>query len=168
MTYTFKIKAGVRFHDGSPLTSEDIKASYDRIINPPRDVVSVRKAYYADLAVEAPDPTTVVFKLNRPMAGVLEALASPFNCIYSAAKLKQNPRYPETEIMGSGPFTLVQHVRGTSWEGKRFDGYFKAGLPYLDGYKSFFVKSSQVVPGIRGGQFDAEFRGRTPQERDQL
>ena len=55
------------------------------------------------------------------MAGVLEALASPFNCIYSATKLKQNPRYPETEIMGSGPFTLVEHVRGTSWQGKRFE-----------------------------------------------
>ena len=44
MTYTFKLKPGVKFHDGSALTSEDVKASYDRIINPPRDVVSVRKA----------------------------------------------------------------------------------------------------------------------------
>ena len=107
MTYTFKLRGGVKFHDGSPLTSEDVKASYERIINPPTGVVSIRKAYYSDLAVEAPDPTTVVFKLKNPMAGVLEALASPFNCIYSAAKLKQNPRYPETEIMGSGAFTLV-------------------------------------------------------------
>ena len=49
MTYTFKIRSGVKFHDGSPLTSEDIKASYDRIISPPEGVVSIRKAYYADL-----------------------------------------------------------------------------------------------------------------------
>ena len=49
MTYTFKIRSGVKFHDGSPLTSEDIKASYDRIINPPEGVVSIRKAYYSDL-----------------------------------------------------------------------------------------------------------------------
>ncbi len=92
MTYTFKLRSGVKFHDGSPLTSADVKASYDRIISPPEGVVSIRKAYYADLTVEAPDPTTVVFKLKNPMAGVMEALASPFNCIYSAAKLKQNPR----------------------------------------------------------------------------
>ena len=110
MTYTFKLRGGVKFHDGSPLTSADIKASYDRIINPPQGVVSIRKAYYSDLIVEAPDTATVVVKLKNPMAGVLEALASPYNCIYSAAKLKQNPRYPETEIMGSGPFTLVEHV----------------------------------------------------------
>src|SRR4029077_7688923 len=80
---------------------------------------------------------------------------------------KQNPKYPETEIMGSGAFTFVQHVRGTSWEGKRFDGYFDKGLPYLDGYRAFFVKSNAVVPGILGGQFDAEFRGRNPSERVQ-
>ncbi|KAB2919555.1 MAG: ABC transporter substrate-binding protein [Hyphomicrobiaceae bacterium] len=168
MTYTFKIRTGVKFHDGSPLTSEDIKATYDRIINPPQGVVSIRKAYYADLVVEAPDPTTVVFKLKNPMAGVLEALASPFNCVYSAAKLKENPRYPETQIMGSGPFAFVQHVKGSTWEGKRFDGYFRKGQPYLDGYKIFFVKSGGVVPGILGGQFDAEFRGRNPSEKAQL
>jgi len=107
-TYTFKLRRGVKFHDGSPLTSEDIKASYDRIISPPQGVVSIRKSYYSDLEVSAPDPATVVFKLKNPMAGVLEALASPYNCIYSAAKLKQNPRYPETEIMGSGAFTFRQ------------------------------------------------------------
>ena len=168
MTYTFKLRSGVKFHDGSPLTSEDVKATYERLINPPAGVISIRKAYYSDLAVEAPDAATVVFKLKNPMAGVLEALASPFNCIYSAAKLKQNPRYPETEIMGSGPFVLAQHVRGTSWEGKRFDGYFDKGKPYLEGYKAFFVKSNAVVPGIIGGQFDAEFRGRNPSEKGQL
>jgi peptide/nickel transport system substrate-binding protein len=168
MSYTFKLRRAVKFHDGSPLTSEDVKASYDRIINPPQGVVSIRKAYYSDLDVSAPDPTTVVFKLKNPMAGVLEALASPFNCIYSAAKLKQNPRYPETEILGSGPFTYVEHVKGTSWSGKRFDDYYDKGKPYLDGYKAFFVKSNGVVPGIIGGQFDAEFRGRNPQEKAQL
>jgi peptide/nickel transport system substrate-binding protein len=168
MTYTFKLRAGVKFHDGSALTSEDVKASYERIINPPAGVISIRKAYYSDLTVEAPDATTVVFKLKNPMAGVLEALASPFNCIYSAAKLKQNPRYPETEIMGSGAFTLVSHVRGTSWEGKRFEAYFDKGKPYLDGFKAYFVKSNAVVPGIIGGQFDAEFRGRNPSEKAQL
>jgi peptide/nickel transport system substrate-binding protein len=168
MTYTFKIRSGVKFHDGSPLTSQDIKASYERIIDPPQGVISIRKAYYSDLVVEAPDPTTAVFKLKSPMAGVLEALASPFNCIYSAAKLKQNPRYPENEILGSGAFTLVEHVKGSHWAGKRFDGYFVSGKPYLDGYKAFFVKSNSVVPGILGGQFDAEFRGRNPSERTQL
>lgn len=169
LTYTFKLRSGVKFHDGSPLTSADVKATYDRIINPPQGVISIRKAYYADVgSVETPDPTTVIFKMKAPMAGVLEALASPFNCVYKAAKLKENPRYPETEILGSGPFTFVEHVKGSTWTGKKFDGYFQQGKPYLDGYKAFFVKSPAVVPGILGGQFDAEFRGRNPSEKAQL
>jgi peptide/nickel transport system substrate-binding protein len=169
LIYTFKLFEGVKFHDGSPLTSIDVKASFERIAHPPDGVVSVRKERYADVAtIETPDPATVVFRLKAVNASFLTLLASPFNCIYSAAKLKQNPRYPETEIMGSGPFTLVTHVRGTSWEGKRFEGYFDKGKPYLDGYKAFFVKSNAVVPGIVGGQFDAEFRGRNPSEKAQL
>src|SRR5688572_5704117 len=83
LTYTFKVRSGVKFHDGTPLTSQDVKASWDRIINPPQGVISIRKAYYADIAsIEAPDPGTVVFKMKAPVAGVLEGLASPYNCIY--------------------------------------------------------------------------------------
>ncbi len=169
LTYIFKLHENVKFHDGSALTSADVKASYERIANPPAGVVSVRKAWYADItAIETPDATTVVFKLKAPNASMLTSFASPFDCIYSAAKLAQNPRYPETEIMGSGAFTFVKYEKGSYWEGKRFDGYFRKGLPHLDGYKAYFVKSNAVVPGMLGGQFDAEFRSRNPSERDQL
>jgi len=169
LTYTFKIHKGVTFHDGSTLTSPDVKATYDRIRNPPAGVVSARQAYYSDIeSIETPDPFTVVFRLKAPNASMLQSFASPWDCIYKAAKLAENPKYPETEILGSGPFVFVKHEKGSSWEGKRFDRYFKAGLPYLDGYRAFFVKSTVVVPGLLGGQFDIEFRGRNPAERDQL
>jgi peptide/nickel transport system substrate-binding protein len=169
LSFTFKLYPNIKFHDGSPLTSADVKASYERIIRPPQGIVSARQAYYSDFGdIETPDESTITFKLKTPVAGVLSLLASPFNCIYSAAKLAQNPRYPETEIMGSGAFTFVEHVRGATWTGKRFEQYFKPGLPYLDGYKAFFVKSTNVLPGLLGGQFDAEFRFRSPGERDQL
>ena len=167
--YSFRLHRGVKFHDGSPLTSADVKASYDRIIRPPAGVVSVRRSYYDDFGeIETPDEQTVVFKMKAPVAGVLELLASPFNCIYSAARLKQSANYPAREIMGSGAFQFVEHVQGSHWVAKRFGDYFKAGRPYLDGYKAYFVKSTAVVPGIIGGQFDAEFRFRTPPERDLL
>jgi hypothetical protein len=71
-------------------------------------------------------------------------------------------------VLGTGAFTFVSHVKGQSWEGKRFDGYFRPGYPHLDGFKAFFIKGSALATGIAGGQFDIEFRGVTPSERDSM
>src|SRR5271168_1056684 len=96
-TYTFKLRRNVLFHDGSPLTSADVKASYDRIIHPPEGVLSVRQADYAAVTgIDTPDPLTVVFHLQWPDAAMLANFASPWNCIYSAAKLKEDPLFPKT------------------------------------------------------------------------
>jgi peptide/nickel transport system substrate-binding protein len=70
--------------------------------------------------------------------------------------------------MGTGAFKFVEYVKGSHWRAVRFDHYFRKDRPYLDGYKALFVRSNTVVNGLRGGQYYAEFRGRTPQERDQL
>src|SRR6266853_1837394 len=62
-TYTFKLRDGVKFHDGSPLTAYDVKASWDHIIFPPEGVLSQRQSWYLMVdRIEAPDPTTVVFR----------------------------------------------------------------------------------------------------------
>lgn len=169
LAYTFKLYPNIKFHDGSPMTSEDVKASYERIINPPPGVISSRRALFQPIKeIETPDATTVVFKLKSPNASMLTNFASPWNCIYSAAKLKEDPTFPEKTILGTGAFKFVEYVKGSHWRAERFDGYFRENRPYLDGYKAFFVKSNAVVTGMLGGQFDAEFRGRTPKERDQL
>ena len=63
-TYTFKLRQGVKFHDGSVLTSGDVKATYEKIVFPPAGVGSTRKgAYRVVETVEAPDPLTVRFRL---------------------------------------------------------------------------------------------------------
>ncbi len=167
LTYTFKLRKGVKFHDGSDFTSEDIKATYERIINPPANVISSRKAQHQDIkTIETPDPYTVVFRLGQVNMSMLLHFASPFNCVYSAKKLRENPRYPE--VMGTGAFKFVEYQKGSHWRAARFGKYFLKDRPYLDGYRAIFVRSNTVVNGLRGGQYDAEFRGRTPQERDQL
>src|SRR5215813_337878 len=85
LTYTFKLHKGVKFHDGSEMTSKDVKASYDKIIFPPAGVASDRKGQYSVVeAVEAPDPYTVRFRLKWPAASFLVSLASPWNFIYKA------------------------------------------------------------------------------------
>src|SRR5215213_10455692 len=73
MTYTFKLHPGVRFHDGAELTSADVKATYDRLRNPPQGVVSTRKATFNDIGtIETPDPLTVIFKMKAVNASMLE------------------------------------------------------------------------------------------------
>ncbi len=169
LSYTFKLREGVKFHDGAPLTSADVKASYDRIVNPPAGIVSIRRALHSDIKdIETPDPLTVVFKLSKVNASMLTHFASPWNCIYRAEKLKEDPKFPEKTIIGTGAFTFVEYKKGESWTAKKFDGYFLKDRPYLDGYQAFFVKSNAVTTGMIGGQFDAEFRGRSPKERDQI
>jgi peptide/nickel transport system substrate-binding protein len=169
LTYTFKIRSGVKFHDGSALTSADVKASYDRIVNPPTGVVSIRQAAYDDVtAIEAPDAQTVVFKIKAPDPSLLANLASPWNCVYSAAKLKQDPKFPEKNILGTGPFKFVEHVAGSHWVGQRNDDYFVKGQPYLDGYRAVFMRGAAIINAIQGAQVLAEFRGQTPAERDKL
>ena len=77
-TYTFKLRDGVKFHDGSPLTSADVAASWNAIIHPQEGVSSARESYYIMVAkVEALDPTTVVFHLKFATGAFLPALADP-------------------------------------------------------------------------------------------
>jgi peptide/nickel transport system substrate-binding protein len=169
LTYTFKLHDNVKFHDGAPMTSEDVKASYERIIDPPPGVISARRSLYADIkSVETPDANTVVFNMKKTNASMMTHFASPWNCIFRAAKLKEDPTFPSKTILGTGAFEFVEYVKGSHWTAKRFDGYFLGDRPHLDGFKAYFVKSAGVVTGMLGGQFDGEFRGRTPKERDQL
>jgi peptide/nickel transport system substrate-binding protein len=168
-TYIFKLHPNVLFHDGSPLTSADVKASYERIVRPLQGVVSARKVNYAAIeTIEAPDPLTVIFRLRWPEGAMLQNFASEWNSIYSAAKLRDDPQFPSKQVLGSGPFVFVEHIKGDHWAGKRFDRYFRGGRPYLDGFRADFVTGEKVIQGIEDGRIMAEFRFITPNERDEL
>ena len=166
LTYTFKIRQGVRFHDGSPLTATDVKASYDKIVSPPPGVGSFRKNTFSAVErVDAPDPTTVVFKLKFPSASLLANLASPWNVIYPKKYLDQDPNYFKTHVLGSGPFKFKSYVHGSTLEGERNPDYFIKDRPYLDGYKFFISTETSVrAAAIRSGRAYIEFRDLPPAE----
>ena len=169
-TYTFKVRQGVKFHDGSLMTSRDVKASYDHIIFPPPGIVSSRKATYDSVeAVEAPTPDTVVFRLKNPEASFMAALASPWNWIYSADILAKDPRWYEKNVMGTGPFKFVEYVRGSHWVAKKNPDYWDKGKPYLDGFRAIFIPSASAqVAAVRGERAHIQFRSFTPADRDSL
>ncbi|MCC7274025.1 MAG: ABC transporter substrate-binding protein [Alphaproteobacteria bacterium] len=170
LTYSFKLHQGVLFHDGQPLTSADVKATYERLRAPPTGVVSTRKATFSDIdTIETPDAQTVVFKMKGVNAAMLEHFASPWNCIYSAKVLAADPNAPKTKVMGTGPFVFGEHVKGSHVTGTRNDKYFRQGLPYLDGFKGvFMLQAAAMLNALQGGQVAGEFRGIAPAERDRL
>jgi peptide/nickel transport system substrate-binding protein len=170
LVYTFKLRQGVKFHDGSEMTSKDVKASYDKIIFPPAGVASERKGSYEIVeVVEAPDPHTVRFRLKWPAASFVSSLASPWNFIYKADILAKDMHWYEKNIMGTGPFTFVEHVKGSHWVGKKNPNYWDKGKPYLDGYRALFIRSSSAqVAAIRGERAHIQFRGFTAADRDNL
>lgn len=170
MSYTFKLHPNVKFASGEPLTSADVKATYDRLRAPPQGVVSTRVATFADIgAIETPDPLTVVFKMKAANAAMLAHFASPWNCIYSAKDLAADANSPKVKINGTGPFIFNEHVKGSHVSGKRNPNYFKPGLPYLDEWKGvFMLQAAAMLNALQGGQVLAEFRSLAPPERDRM
>ena len=167
--YVFRLRRNVKFHDGTALTAEDVKATFDRIRSPPPGVRSVRAELYSHItAIEAPDPQTVVFRLGRAVPGMLVNFASPWNCVYSAARLAEDPRYPERNVMGSGPFEFVERVPGADWSGRRFAGYHEPGRPYLDSYRAVFTRGTAMVEALAAGSLHGEFRGLDPGDRNRV
>lgn len=171
LTYTLKLRNGIKFHDGSPLTAADVKATYEKIISPQGGSGSARRASYAAAIerVEAPDAQTVVFRLKQPSAAALPNLASPWNYLYKGSTLAQDPRWFEKNIMGTGPFTFVEYTPGSHWAGKKNQDYFVKGKPYLDSFRAVFIRDvSAQVAAVRSGRAHIEFRSFTPPQRDDL
>lgn len=133
-TYVFKIHPSVKFHDGSSLTAEDVKANYDWMISPPAGKPSTRQSILAPVIdrIEIPDATTVKFIMKQPSASFLlnqtvEYMAvGPKKVLDADGELGKNP-------IGTGPFLRKSYQPGVGVELTRNPNYFKAGLPYLDG-----------------------------------
>ncbi len=109
------------------------------------------------------------FRLKWPESSFLLNLASPWNWIYKADIIAKDPHWYERHINGTGPFTFVEHVKGSHWVGKKNPNYWDKGKPYLDGYRAIFISNSAAqVAAIRGERAHIQFRGFSPAERDQL
>ena len=130
--YTFRLRQGVQWHDGKPFTSRDIAYNLDKAVHPD----TPRKTYHAARfalvqTVETPDDSTVKITLQRPSARFLPNIAiSPF-LIYPA-HLPNIDDWAKSPV-GTGPFKFARHVTDVTLSVDRSPGYWKKGLPYLDG-----------------------------------
>ena len=143
--YTFHLRRSVKFHHGKPLAAEDVKASWDRIISPPKGVFSVRKLIFEAIGgIEAPDAQTVRFVLKRPNWSLLTNMAHGWNVIFPKDILDAKGDM-KRDVVGTGPFKFKQYVRGVSLEVERNPDYHVKGRPYLDGVKTFFIPDGNTA-----------------------
>lgn len=127
LVWTFNLREGVRFHDGSPLTVDDVLAKFERARDP--DSGHVNTGYYAPVVdVRAPDERTIVFELSTPSRSLLYNLARPDAIVYPAA-LQATQR---SQPVGTGPFRFARYVEGSEVRLERFADYWNPELPYLD------------------------------------
>jgi peptide/nickel transport system substrate-binding protein len=169
-TFTFKIRSGVKFHDGTPLTAYDVAASWQSIVGPPPGVMSARQSHFIMVdSVDAPDATTVVFRLKFPSNAFMPALADPYAFIYKKSTLERDPHWYEKNVEGSGPFKFAGYQLGQSIKGVRNPDYYHKGEPYLDGFTAIYAPKQAVrIDALLSGRADMEFRGLPPAARDQL
>lgn len=127
-----KLRKGVKFHNGDPLTSADVKYTFDRIIDPKTAAVS--RAFFADVAtVTAPDESTVVLDLKAPNAALIAYMAHPNTGIISKKIGEANADLTKKETaIGSGPFKLAEWVPDNFMRLEKNPDYYVAGQPYLD------------------------------------
>ncbi|MGH7340985.1 MAG: ABC transporter substrate-binding protein, partial [Candidatus Rokuibacteriota bacterium] len=130
----FFLRKNVKWHDGQPFTSKDVKFTFDVLREgpdaPAKLRINPRKDWYANVeAVEAPDPYTVVFRLKRPQPSLLSMLASGYTPVYAA---HIPPASYRTGCVGTGPFKVKEWRKGEYLDYVKNPDYFVKGRPYLD------------------------------------
>ncbi|MBD9596399.1 ABC transporter substrate-binding protein [Ensifer sp. ENS05] len=141
-TYTFHLVENVKFHDGKPMTSADVKYSFDLMRNPPEGTISARKNLMAVVdTIDAVDDHTVRFNLKQPSPSFLSSIADCWSLIMPKHILETKGNM-KTDIVGTGPFKLQVYNRGTSVELVRNENYHVKGLPFLDGVTCFIIPDS--------------------------
>ncbi|MCX6050845.1 MAG: ABC transporter substrate-binding protein [Chloroflexi bacterium] len=135
LIYTFKLREGVKFHDGTPFSADDVVATFNRILAPPEGIVIVMKNDMAMVkTVEAVDPLTVKFTLNSPRSYFLTLLTGTGMVIYAKKTLDDNKQdLREVQVApGTGAFKFVEYKTAEKWTLERNPDYWDKALPYVD------------------------------------
>jgi peptide/nickel transport system substrate-binding protein len=141
---TFKLRQGVKWHDGKPFTARDVKCTWDLLQGKGSETLRVnpRKTWYGNLDtvfVKADDEVT--FKLKRPQPAFLALLASGFSPVYPChvppAEMRRRP-------VGTGPFKFVEFKPNELIRVARNPNYWKPGRPYLDGIEYTIIKNQST------------------------
>ena len=127
-TYTFTLRDGITFHDGTPVTIEDVKYSIDRYAE-----IQGESSAFSSLvdSVEVQDDKTLVVNLKESY--------SEFLPMMTIAIIPQSNEDPAGNPIGTGPFKYVSYTPGQNLELEKYDGYWQEGVPSLDSVEFKFI-----------------------------
>jgi len=150
LTYTFKIREGVKFHNGREMTAADVMANFERI----RDEVSRGWLTTAMNQVEGfstPDEYTFEVKLTDPFAPFLNLIAEAW------IVAPESPGWDETitQPIGTGPFSFDEWTPQLTLKGARHDEYWMEGKPYVDAIEFDLREVADRSLGLRAGDYHA-------------
>lgn len=173
LTYTFKLRAGVKFHNGREMTAEDVKYSLDRVTNPA--TTSPGAGFFASIAgfenagdaglsgVEVAGPLTVKITLSRPDATFLHVMALNFSSVVPKEAVDAAAGDFGKQPVGTGAFKLAEWTLGQKLVFEKNADYWRPGVPYLD-QVLFEVGQEPVVALLRlqSGEVDVPGDGIPP------
>jgi peptide/nickel transport system substrate-binding protein len=157
VTYVFHLRGGVKFHDGRPLTSADVKYTFDSIING-SVTTSKRGSLRLVKLIEAPDAATVIFHMSEPNGGFLTDICRPAFGVVPAGAGSETAEHP----IGTGPFRFVSAQQDDNVVLERYQTYF--GTPAKIEQVRFRVVPEAVVRALelRKGTADLEMSSLAP------
>lgn len=159
-TVTFKLRQGVRFHDGTPFNAEAVRYNFDRMLDP--KFPSARRSEIRPIqAVVAVDPSTVQIGLERPYSPLLYVLTDRAGMILSPTAAQKDGLNFALHPVGTGPFRFVEKIPQDHVTLERTPGHWEAGLPYVD--RIIFrtiVDDNARVANVKSG--DVEIISRVP------
>ncbi|MBI2907611.1 MAG: ABC transporter substrate-binding protein [Chloroflexi bacterium] len=152
-TYTFYLEEGVKWHDGTPFTAEDVKYSLMREKDPPKGIYIFARGMFEPMeSVEAVDRYTVKVRMSRATASFPVVMTLAVNSILPRHILEKRPDM-KFDILGTGPWKLKNFASGVSLELVKNADYFKKGLPYMDGRIAYIiVDPSSRLAAFRTGR----------------
>src|SRR5574337_1706177 len=153
LTWTFKLRKGVKFHDGTPFNAEAVKYNFERFLGPEKPLKSSLHTPIIK-SVEVVDEYTVRFNLKAPFAFFLNNLAHSASALVSPAAHQKWGKDLTLHPVGTGPFKFVEWVRGDHITLIRNDDYFE-GKPRLDQIVVKTVREDSArVLGLEAGDYD--------------
>jgi len=155
-TLVFKLRQGVKFHDGTDFNADAVKFNVDRMQDPSSKSVRTGEIANVDHA-EVVDPYTVKLVLKRPDAALLATLTDRAGMIVSPDAIKTLGPDLARKAVGTGPFEFVEWIKDDHLTAKRFEGYWgaKDGLPYLDQIRYRPIPDDSVkLQSLIGGELD--------------